>query len=96
MNKFFEKYAKLRELYPGPVEEIQDEVQRVSALLQKQDYYKNPETQQLVSLCRTDIVSTRMMLTTERNLPDEARAELWHIIDGRLCFLQIVSRDFDN
>jgi hypothetical protein len=66
----------------------------VSDLLRRQDYATQPVTQELLALCRKDILAARTMLATNRSLNDEARAEAWHIIDARLWFVQLVAKDY--
>ncbi len=55
-----------------------------------------PATRELLALCRKDILAARVKLATERNLDDQARAELWHIIDAREWVLRMVAKDFDT
>jgi len=93
--KTFETLAKLRELYPDDIDALDAEQDRISALLRKKDYALQPETQELLALCRKDILAARVKLATERSLTDEARAELWHIIDARGWFLRMVVKDYD-
>ncbi len=91
-----EKLAKVRELYPEDFEKIEAEQQRISALLRNKNYAMLPETQELVDLCRTDILVCRKKLATVRSLSPEARDELWNVIEARSWFLRIVARDFDQ
>jgi hypothetical protein len=35
-------------------------------------------------------------VATQRNLTEEQRDELWHIIDARLWFLRLVARDVQS
>jgi hypothetical protein len=91
-----EKFAKLRELYPEDIERIQAEGEHVQGLLEQQEYYQLPTTQALLTLCRNDILAARMKLATVRTLDEQARAELWHIIDAREWFVQMVSKDYES
>lgn len=95
MSDINEKLAKLRELYPEEIAAIDAEQQRVSELLKQKGYSLLECTQALLALCRTDIQSARLMLATVRDLSEDARAELWHIIDAREWFLKLVSKDYD-
>jgi hypothetical protein len=92
----FEKLAKLKELYPEDIQRIEADERRVSALLKKQDYASNETTQELLALCHKDILAARKMLATSRELTEEQRAACWHIIDARLWFVRIVSRDYEG
>ena len=90
----FPKLAALKKLYPEDVERIEADEQRISDLLRRQDYSSQPVTQELLALCRKDILAARRMLATNRMLAPEARAEAWHIIDARLWFVQVVAKDY--
>lgn len=96
MSDIYEKLAKLREQYPEDIAQIDAESKRVNELLQKQEYYLNPATQELLALCRWDIITARMKLATERSLDEQARAELWHIVDAREWFMKMVAKDFES
>ncbi len=89
-----ETLAALRAQFPEDVDQINKEQERVSALLEEQEYYENPLTQKLIALCRRDVVNARKKLAIERKLTDEARADLWHIIDAREWFLKMVAKDY--
>jgi hypothetical protein len=91
-----EKLARLRELYPDDIDKIELEEQRVHELLQAQEFYNQPTTQQLLALCRKDILTARVKLATERALDERARAELWHIIDAREWFVRMVAKDYES
>jgi hypothetical protein len=84
----------VRELYPDDIARIEADEQRVSDLLRRQDFSSQPVTQELLALCRKDILAARKMLATNRILSPEASAEAWHIIDARLWFVQLVAKDF--
>lgn len=90
----FPKLAALKKLYPDDIARIEADEQRVSDLLRRQDYAQQPVTQELLALCRKDILAARKMLATNRTLCDQARAEAWHIIDARLWFVQVVAKDY--
>ena len=95
MPPIFEKFAKLRALYPEDIIRIEADEKSARALLNKKGYAMLEETQTLLALCRTDILDARKKLATERQLDPEARRELWGIIDARLWFVQMVSKDYD-
>jgi hypothetical protein len=90
----FEKLAKLRELYPEDIDRIKTDEERLSALLAQQEYASHPVTQQLLVVCRKDILTARRLLATDRTLNDAARAEAWHVIDARLWFVRMVAKDY--
>jgi hypothetical protein len=90
----FPKLAKLKALYPDDVARIEADEQRVSDLLRRQDFSAQPVTQELLALCRKDILTARQMLATNRALTPEARAEAWHVIDARLWFVGMVVKDY--
>jgi hypothetical protein len=94
MTDPFPKLAKLKELYPEDIERIEQDEARVSELLRKQDFASQPVTQELLALCRKDILAARKMLATSRSLTEEQRAEAWHIIDARLWFVTLVAKDY--
>lgn len=89
-----ETFAKLRQIYPDDVEQIEAEQERVSKLLKLQEYAEQETTKELIRLCRADIIFSRMTIATDRTLDDKARAELWAIVDARQWFLQMVVKDF--
>lgn len=95
MNDFTEKFIELRKRYPGDIEQIKADERRLSDLLEEQEYYQQPGTQKLVALCRTEIKDARLKLAMDRELSPEATRELWAIIDARLWFLKLVSKDFN-
>jgi hypothetical protein len=67
-----------------------------SDLLRKQDFVAQPVAQELLALCRNDILTARWMLATNRTLTPEARAEAWHVIDARLWFVKMVAKDYTS
>jgi hypothetical protein len=90
----FEKFAKLRELYPDDLVAIEAEEQRVKALLRLQEYSELQTTNELLALCRRDITTARKRLGTDRSLTEEARQQLWLLTDARSWFLEMVSKDY--
>src|SRR4051812_43901907 len=93
MNSY-EKLAKLRELYPNDVERIHADEKRLTSLLAQQEYASQPQTQELLVVCRKDILAARKILATDRTLSEEARADAWHVIDARLWFVRMVAKDY--
>jgi hypothetical protein len=92
----FPKLARLKAVYPDDIERIEQDERRVSDLLRQQDFSMQPVTQELLALCRKDILAAQKMLATNRMLSTEARAEAWHIIDARLWFVKLVAKDFSS
>jgi hypothetical protein len=90
----FEKFAELRKRYPEDIQRIEADEKRVTGLLRQQEYANDPTTQELLALCRKDILTARRMLATDRNLTDGQRDGAWHIIDARLWFVRLVAKDF--
>jgi hypothetical protein len=92
----FPKLAELKKQYPDDIARIEQDEQRVSDLLRKQDFAQQPVTQELLALCRKDILAARRMLATNRTLTPEARDQAWHIIDARLWFVRMVAKDYEG
>ena len=90
----WEKYAKLRELYPEDIQRIENEEQKVKELLENQEFSRLEPTKRFLALCRTDIIFARKKLATDRSLNEQARTELWFIIEAREWFLKRISSDF--
>ena len=94
MTEAFEKFAKLRALYPDDGKRIEEDEKRLNELLAMQEFATLPVVRGLVDKCREDILFARKALATNRQLTVEARAELWHIIDAREWFVKLVVKDF--
>src|SRR5438552_4100666 len=90
----YEKLAKLKELYPEDVARIEADEQRLSDLLKQQEYAALPVSQEVLALCRKDILTARKMLATNRTLTEQERAECWHIIEAREWFVKLVAKDY--
>lgn len=92
----FEKLAALRALYPEDIETIEAEETRIKELLKRQEYSELETTKELMGICRKDIVAARRKLATDRSLigNEAAQRELWHMIDARSWFLELVSKNF--
>jgi hypothetical protein len=97
MTDILQKYARLRELYPDQVKEIEAEEKRVTNLLKQKEYYSLDTTKALLELCRKDVVAARRTLATDRTLTDDpdAQRQLWAIVDARLWFLERVAQNYD-
>jgi hypothetical protein len=94
MSDIFEKYAALRQQFPEDIKAIEVEEKRVKDLLSQQEYFGLEQTQRLIALCRKDIVFARKRLATNRSLSEDARRELWNIVDARSWFLEMVVKDY--
>lgn len=92
----FENFAALRAAYPDDLKDIEAEEKRVADLLKGQEYFLLETTQELVALCRRDIVNARRKLATDRGLVgnEPAQRDFWQIIDARTWFLQMVAKDY--
>src|SRR5690242_20728234 len=89
------KLARLRELYPDDIEQLQAEEKRITELLKDKEYYALDTTKQLNALCRKDVLMARVKLATDRDLDEEERRELWSIIDARQWFIERVAQNYD-
>jgi hypothetical protein len=94
MSEIFEKYARLRELYPDDVQHIEAEEARVKKLLAQEEFSKHPVTKELLEMCRKEVVSFRRYLATDRRLTQEMRQAIWSDIDARLWFIDMIGKDF--
>ena len=65
------------------------------ALLARKEYAEHEQTQQLLALCRWQIVDARTALATKRSLSNDQRREQWGIIDARIWFVEMVAKDYD-
>ena len=83
-------YQKLRQLYAAAA----TEEQRVSELLNEQEYIELPTTKKLIGRSRREVVDARIRLATDRSLSDERRVALWTLIDSREWFLKMVAKDY--
>ena len=98
MSTLFEKYAAARTRYPDDIAHIEAEEERVKKLLQMKEYAAHPVTQELLEMCRKDVIECRRKLATDRTLmlEPEIADGLWKIIDARMWVIQMLSRDFDG
>jgi len=90
----FEKYAKLKELYPDDIARIEEEERSVAHLLEEKDYASHPGTQRLIAMCRDEIKTARLKLASDRTLTPDAHRALWSLIEAREWFLRLVSKDY--
>jgi hypothetical protein len=89
-----ERFAKLRAAYPADIEKIEAEEKRVSELLKRQECSELETSQELLALCRRDIVKARIMLASDRQLTPEQQRELWQIVDAREWFVKMFAKDY--
>jgi hypothetical protein len=94
MSDAFEKFAKLRQLYPEDISRIEGDEKRLNELFVMQEFANLPVVGGLVDQCRKDILFARKALATNRALSEEARGELWQIIQAREWFIRQVVKDF--
>jgi hypothetical protein len=95
MSDIFEKYAALRARYPDDESITRVEADE-SASATSKEYAQLEATQELLALCCKDILTARIKLATDRELSQSAREELWAIVDARLWFVELVSKDYDG
>lgn len=93
-SQVYEKLAALRVKYPDEVAQIQQDEERLTKLLQTDEFYQHPVMQDLLSVCRRDIQRSRMLLATNRDLDDEERDDLWKVIDARLWFVERAAQNY--
>jgi hypothetical protein len=100
MSDHFELLATLRAKYPDDesLARIEAEETRVKTLLRHKQFATLEVTQELLALCRKDIVAARRKLATDRTLVDDEAAQraLWSLIDARMWFIQMIGRDFEG
>lgn len=96
--RIFEKYAAVREKYPEAIRDLEVEERRVQKLLQTKEYAEHPFTKDLVEVCRKEIIECRHRLASDRSPIGEpdVQADLWAIIDARMWFIRLVTRDVDG
>ena|SRR5947209_12903267 len=97
MRDPFETLQKLRSLYPEDVDALKEEEDRVYKLLKEQEFASLEVTQQLIAMCRHEIVAARMKLATDHTILGDVDAQraLWEIIGGREWFLKFVSKNYE-
>ena len=66
----------------------------MSDFLPRQEYFQLDTRKELINLCRTDIVSARLVLAAKTDITLEQERDLWQIIDCREWFLKMVVCDF--
>jgi hypothetical protein len=98
MSDILAKYAAARAKYPEDIERIEAEEAQVKKLLDLSEYANLPATQQLLDMCRKQVVDCRRQLATDRSLigDADAQADLWAIIDARLWVIQMLGKDFEG
>lgn len=98
-NDIFQTLAELRQKYPDPddLSRIDADTERVKTLLAKKEYFSLSTTQELLAVCRKQIVLARKKLATDKSLigNEKAQHELWFIIESRMWFVDMVSENVD-
>ena len=99
-NDIFQTLAKLREKYTDADDliRIDADYKRVRELLEQKGLAENPAMQQLISLCRRDVLNAKHKLATDKSLIDNpgAHRELWFVIEARGWLLSMLVKDFDS
>src|SRR5690242_20126226 len=97
-NDIFQTLAKLREKYTDQDDlvRIDSDYQRVRELLAQKGLAENEAMQQLLGLCRRDVINAKLKLATDKTLVDDpgAQRELWFIIEARSWLLGVLAKDF--
>lgn len=98
MTDILQKYAAARTLFPNDIQRIEVEEEQVRRTLRLQAYADDPVTQELMALCRKQVVDLRRSLATDRALVDnpEAQRDIWTMIDARMWFIELVGKDFEG
>lgn len=93
LNRLREKYTDADD-----VVRLDAEYARISTLLKVKGLAENEAIQELVALCRADVLNARKKLATDKSLigDEQAQRELWFIVEAREWFLKLVTRDFNG
>jgi hypothetical protein len=99
-NEIYKTLSKLREKYTDAddLSRIDSDYRRITSLFKTKGFAENESVQELISICRKDIIFAKRKLATDKTLVGnkDAQLELWFIIESREWFLNIVSQDFDS
>lgn len=95
-TRYLDLIAQLREQCPDDdsLARLQEEQDRVTALLRAQEYAALPATQELLALFRKEIVATYKSLAFDQSLTEPQRFRYWGFIDGRKAVLARFAKDF--
>lgn len=99
-NDIYQTLSRLREKYTDSddIARIDNDYRRITQLLKAKGLAENESIQELISICRREIIYAKTKLSSDKSLVGDTKAqsELWFIIEAREWFLKIVSRDFDS
>ena len=94
----YQTIAELRKKYPDDLRSIDMEQAKVRKLLLAKNFFDNEVTQDLISLCRSDILIAKKRLSSDKSLlgDEKAQRELWFLVESREWFLKLVVKDYDS
>lgn len=99
-NDIFQTLAKIREKYSDSDDllRIDADYQRIKRLFGEKGLAESEAMQELLRLCRRDVINARHKLATDKTLigKQDLQLELWFVIEAREWLLKILSRDFDS
>lgn len=97
-NDIYQTLAKLREKYSDQDDllRIESDYKRVKELLAQKGLAENETMQELLGLCRKDIINAKIKLATDKSLvgKEDLQRELWFVIEARGWLVKILSKDF--
>ena len=64
-------------------------------LMRSQEYDDPDLAHQLLTLCRTGIVTTRIKLASNRNLSAAQASELWQMVDAQEWLIKMAAKDYE-
>lgn len=99
-SEIYQTLSRLREKYTDDddINRINDDYQSIRALLARQSFAESEQTQEIINLCRKDILTAKTKLATDRSLigDEKAQRELWFVIESREWFLKLVVKDYES
>lgn len=96
MKDIFEKLAACKRAYPEDAKTIEAEELRIQNLLAMKGLAETPEVQQLIGMCRRQIVDAKLRLCSARNMDQNTRDGIWVIIESRQWVIQMLAKDFEG
>lgn len=89
---------KLKEKYPEDVDILESETERVKNLLKRKDFQLNETTQELLKLCKKEILTARIKLASDKSLITDSKTtqDLWTLIESREWVIKFISVDCDD
>lgn len=89
---------KLKEKYPEDVEILESESEKVKSILKRKDFQLNETTQQLIKLCKKEILTARIKLASDKTLITDSKTiqDLWTLIESREWVIKFIDVDCDE